>query len=300
MSSSLSLPVPLRAALQPLWVQHLAADLRGLALARETNGILLWAKNSWLYLLNQAGQRQAQVQTSEALAGACCADDGSAYVALGGNGDIWWLAPDLTLRWRRSLAHRGVAAALDPFGQYLAVADSRGNLHLFDRHGRQLFQVANPRPLHYLAFVPAAPLLVGCADYGLVAGFEPTTGHCLWRDGLVAHVGALTVNGDGEQILLACYTEGLQRYNQTGRNQGRVSVGEPCYLAALSFEGHLTLAASLSSRLLLLDRTWQTLCTYPLDKPAVDLALTALGDAAVVALADGRVLGFEVQTTAPA
>jgi hypothetical protein len=187
-----------------------------------------------------------------------------------------------------------VSAALDPFGQYLAVADARGYLHLFDRSGRALFQVSNPRPLHHLAFVPAAPRLVGSADYGLVACFDPA-GHCVWRDGLVAHVGALTVRGDGEQILLACYTEGLQRYSLTGRNQGRVAVGDPCYLASLSFEGSLTLAAGLSSRLLLLDRNLETLCTQPLDKPAVAIGLSALGDRAVVALPDGRVLGLEVK-----
>lgn len=287
--------MPLRAALQPLWAQALPAGLRGLALARETQALLLWSKSNWLYLLNRLGQRQAQVQLPEGLVAACCADDGSSYVAIGATGDIWWLAPDLTVRWQRTVPHRTVAAALDPFGQYLAVADVRGNLYGFDRHSRTVFQVSNPRPLHYLAFVPAAPFLVGCADYGLVVCLDPL-GRCVWRDGLVAHVGALTVSGDGEQILLACYTEGLQRYDLRGRNQGRVAVGEPCYLAALSFEGGFTLAASLSSRLLLLDRNLQTLCTQAFDQPAVDLALTPLGDAAVVALADGRVLGLEVQT----
>lgn len=293
MSSSLSIPVPLRAALQPFWVQPLATDLRGLALARETNGIVLWSKSHWLYLLNQSGQCQAQVQMPGVVA-ACCADDGSAYAAVGAKGEVWWLAPDLTVRWQGTVLHRAVTAALDPFGQYLAVSDARGNLHLFDRSGRPLFQAPNPRPLHHLVFVPAAPFLVGSADYGLVACFD-LTGRYVWRDGLVAHVGALTVSGDGEQILLACYTEGLQRYGLTGRNQGRVAVGDPCYLASLSFEGSLTLVAGLSSRLLLLDRNLQPLCTHALDKPAVAVGLSPLGNKAVAALPDGRVLGLEVQ-----
>jgi hypothetical protein len=147
--------------------------------------------------------------------------------------------------------------------------------------------------LHFLAFVPQAPFVIGSADYGLVACFD-LRGQCSWRDGLVAHVGSLAVSGDGERVELACFTEGLQRYTLAGRNRGRQQIGEPCRLAALSFDGQQTLAAGLSSRLLLLDRKGRALATHDLGSPATALALAALGDRAAVALADGRVMGFDV------
>src|SRR5436853_547202 len=83
------------------------------------------------------------------------------------------------------------------------VADARGTLRLFDRHGRTLWKTDNPRPFQHLAFVPEAPLLLGSADYGLIACFDQA-GACVWRDGLVAHIGSLAVSGDGSQIVLAC------------------------------------------------------------------------------------------------
>jgi hypothetical protein len=265
-----------------------------LALARERGWVLTWDANHWIYLLNRTGGRQAQWRTPAKLITACCAEDGSAYAAVGGGGEVWWLAPDLMPRWQRTLPQPATAAALDPFGQYLAVADQGSQLHLFNPRGKTVFRIPSPRPLHYLAFVPAAPFLVGSADYGLVACFDPA-GKLLWRDGLVANVGSLAVTGDGSQIILACFSEGLQCYSAQGQNQGRLPVPEPCRLAALTFDGQLMLAAGMGQQLHLLDSKGRVLGTHILDQPAAALALGPLGEYAVVALADGPVVGLDVR-----
>jgi hypothetical protein len=267
---------------------------RGLALAREPGWLLVWDEHSWLYLLNRTGQRQGQTRARGTLAAVCGADDGSAYAAVGSTGEVWWLAPDLMPRWERTLPHRAVAAALDSFGQYLAVADANGQLHLFSRAGRPVCQVQALRPLVHLAFVTEAPLLVGSADFGLVACFD-LTGRCVWRDGLVANIGALTVSGDGARIMLACFSEGLLCYSLAGRRQDRLPLSEPCGLAALSYDGRFTLAGTLDSRLLLLDREGQNLTSYPLDHPAAALALAPLADSAFAALPDGHVVALDLR-----
>jgi hypothetical protein len=294
-SSSSVLPAAAkRKSIRPLWSLPLQARPRGLVLAREKGWLLAWDEKHWLYLVNRSGAKQAQVHFPASLATACAAEDGSSYAAAGSNGEVLWLAPDLTVRWQQTVNQRVLAMALDPFGQYLAVSEARGHLHYFDRYGRPIGHVQSPRPLHHLAFIPAAPFLLGAADYGLVARFD-LMGRCLWVDGLVAHIGALTVSGDGDRLLLACFTEGLQRYNLLGKNQGRIQVAEPCRLASQSFDGRLILVAGLSNRLLLLDREGRLLCEHLLEKPAGALALCALGEGAVVALSDGRVLGLEVR-----
>jgi hypothetical protein len=266
----------------------------GLALARESGWLLAWDDQSWLYLLNRAGERQGQTRARGTLTAACAADDGSAYAAVGSEGEVWWLAPDLMPRWERRLAHGAVAASLDSMGQYLAVADAGGQLQLFDRAGRPICQAQTPRPLVHLAFVTEAPFLVGCADFGLVACFD-LAGHCAWRDGLVANIGSLTVSGDGERIVLACYSEGLVTYSLAGRKRDRPPPSEPFRLAALSYEGRYTLAATLDNRLLLLDRDGQNLTSYPLDHPPAALALAPLADSAVVAQADRRVFALDLR-----
>jgi hypothetical protein len=276
-----------------LWSHHLPAQPRGLALARERGWVLAWDTHHWICLLNRAGDRQAQWHTPGKLVAACCADDGSAYAAVGGKGEVWWLAPDLMPRWERAIPDPATAVAMDCLGQYLAVADARSNLHLLDLTGRTVFRVQSPRPLHHLAFVPAAPLLVGCADYGLVACFE-STGKLLWRDGLVAHIGSLAVTGDASQIALACFSEGIQRYTGAGAKIDRLTLPEPCHLAALSFDGRQLLVAGLGNQIRLLDPQGQTLATHIFDQPAAALSLGALGDRAVAALIDGPVVGLSL------
>ena len=187
-SHPLPTPVPKKTVLKPLWSQPITVCPRGLALVREKGWLLTWDDKHWLYLLNQKGERQGQVRPAGELAAACCADDGSAFAAAGIRGEVWWLAPDLSVRWERVVPDKALAAAMDPFGQYLAVADARSHLRIFNRLGHLVTQIESPRPLHHLAFVPAAPYLVASADYGLVTCLD-LAGRWVWRDGLVVHIG---------------------------------------------------------------------------------------------------------------
>ncbi len=278
-----------------LWSLPTGAPPCGVALARESGQLLAWDENHWLYLLNVRGARQAQARPLGALAAAGLADDGSAVAVAGPRGEVARLAPDLTPRWQGALRHPAVAVALDPFGRRLAVSDARGGLFLFDRNGRPLWQAQQPRPLHHLAFVPEAPFLLGAADFGLVVCLDVAAGRVVWRDGLPAHCGALAVSGDGEHGVLACFSDGLRRCTSAGGLKGHVTTREPCRLAALSFDGRRALVAGRANRLLLLDTGGRVLGIHLLERPAVALALAALGERAVVALTDGGVRALDLR-----
>ena len=152
------------------------------------------------------------------------------------------LTPDLTPRWQSPLPQRATALAVEPLGRCIAVADGGGNLHLFDARGKRLWQVTTPRPLQHLAFVAEKSILAGAADLGLVVCFG-SKGECLWRDGLVAHVGSLSVNGDGSCMLLACFSDGLVQYNTSSHEQQRIPLG-----AALPSRGPLLQRRILAHR----------------------------------------------------
>ena len=279
---------------QPLWSFSPSAPLRGLSLAREKGLVLAWDRGQWLYLINRKGHREAQVPTPVPLTAACCAEDGSCCAAVGQGGEIWWLAPDLLPRWQRCLRQAAVAVALDPFGQYLAVADGGGGVHLFNRDGQCLWQTQMPRPLHHLTFVPEAPYVLGCADFGFIACLD-LTGQIVWREGLVVHCGSLAVRGDGTCILLACFSEGLRRYDLHGSRKPSLTSCAPCRLVASSFDGRFLLVADQANRLLLLDDRGQLLAPYPLDGSAVALALGPLAEWAVIALSTGPILALRIK-----
>jgi hypothetical protein len=287
------LPLPAAGIIRPLWSHRLLGAPRGLALAREKGWLLAWDDHRWLYLLNQAGVPQGQKQLDEMPTAACVADDGSAIAAVGAKGEVWWLAPDLTPRWQRSVPKAAVTAAIDPFGQYLAVSDSKGGLHIFDKHGQKFGEMDSSRPFHHLAFVPTAALLVGSSDFGLV-GCVDLKGNWAWRDGLVIHVGSLAVTGTGDKVVFACFTEGLHRYNLTGAKLGRIPAAEACRLISMTFDGRQMLVSGLTPKLYLLDSVGKLVVMHPLDSLAMGLVISPLGNLAFLALQDGRVTALDL------
>jgi hypothetical protein len=274
---------------QPVWSQTLLAPPRGLRWARERDWLLAWDEAHWLYLFDGQGQRQAQKHLDPSLITACAADDGSAYVALTGQGEVCWLAPDLMPRWQKSLPKPGVAAALDPFGQYVAVSTQAGAVHVFNRRGQPVREANSPRPLHHLAFVPGSAALLGAAEYGLVACLD-WQGEWRWRDGLVAYVGSLATSGDGELIVLACFGEGIQCYTLAGPKRRRLPGVEGCRLADVSFDGQRILATGNGNEVVLLNPSGEVLARHAFEKSAAGLALDGLGRNAAVALGDGTLL----------
>jgi hypothetical protein len=290
-------PLPAPPTLAVLWSQPLQSKPRGLVLAREKGWLLAWDDNPCLYLLNQKGQVQAQSRPATSIASACCADNGSGVVAAGSLGQLWWLAPDLSVRWERSLPARPVSAAVDPFGQYIAVSDVRGGLRIFDCYGRPIVETQSPRPFQHLTFVPGAPYLIGSADFGLVACLT-LNGDWVWRDGLVIHVGAVAVTGSGDQIICACFTEGLQRYALPGEKLVPFSTVEPWRLVAVSFDGQRILVGGMSPKLHLLDSTGKTVQTFTLEAPPMAMAMDPLGRVGYVALPGNRVLAIDLNLPA--
>ncbi len=278
-----------------LWSQTIPAPLRGLILARERETILAWDGQDRLYLFNESGTIQAQRPAPAPMASAGCAEDGSAFlVAASQSPAVFGLAPDLSPRWQRPVAQRVTAVAVEPLGRRIAVADAGGTLYLLDERGRMLWQAATPRPLHHLAFVPETAVLVGAADFGLVLCFG-ASGECLWRDGLVAHVGSLAVSGDGSCVLLACFSDGLYRYSTAGPQQQRISLDAPCHFAALSYAGDYLLTADRQQRICLRDGKGDLRDLANLDSSAAAAALGALADYAIVGLPNGAILRFDAR-----
>lgn len=278
---------------QTVWQHDLGVRPRGLAMVAERGWLLIWDEKSRLHLFDRAGRLQAQCQMPAPLMAATATGDGSRFLVALQDGGLCWLHPDLSLSRQQVHPGRPVAVCLDAFGRYLAVADAQARLAIYDVTGRNLCQVQCPRPLHQLAFATTTPLLFGSADYGLVAGYD-LMGRCLWLDGLVSHIGSLSVIDPAEQILLACYTEGLQRYHFRGRKGDRVTLGEPACAAAPSVEGRYTLVASYASRLYLVGSRGQVVGEHPLDEPAVAISLAPLGEMAYVGQADGQVYGLRL------
>jgi hypothetical protein len=202
--------------------------------------------------------------------------------------------PDLRPRGFIRLQQRATACALDPFGKFLAVADAGGELHVFDAADELVCRTLTPRPLLHLAFIPEKQLIVGCADFGLVACFD-LTGRCVWRDGLVSHIGGLAVNGDGSRIVLACFSDGLRCYDQDGQQKPPVRSAAHCRLVALSYDGRRALVGGLESQVWIADIEGKVRTSHELEGVPTALVLAPLADSFLTALPDGRIIAVQLK-----
>jgi hypothetical protein len=281
-----------------LWSLIGPGPTRGLVLAREAGLAFTWDTGRTLGRIGPSGVYDLSPSLPAAPITLAVSEDAQ-VVAAGGpagakGGTVWLLGGNLLLRGEHSLDARVVSLALDPFGQHLAAATADGGLSLFVLpHFRTEWKTLTPRPLHHLAFVPEQPILVGAADHGLVCAFD-RQGKQLWRDGLVAHVGSLSVSGDGHIVALACFSEGLICYHASRGRLERSPWPSPCRLGALSYSGDVVVAADLQGMVTARNREDHILGDWQPPSAIVALALGAMGEQALAAMADGQVACLQV------
>jgi hypothetical protein len=268
--------------------------VRAIALAREAESLLVRDARHNLSFFNPYGELQGRC-TWKDLAAGCLSDDGSAIAAVVGE-RVCWLGQDLSVRWEKKMAARGIAAALDPFGQYLAASDQKADLWLFDRTGKLLGRFKSPRAVQHLVFVPALPLLVAAADFGWAGCLDLSTGKWTWSDRPVSQIGGLAVAGNGDPTLLACFSEGLRGCGPDGGNRFSLHLPKPCGLVALNFAGDKGVAAGLGKDCFGFNRKGDVLATKALPQTPTALALSALRERLVCGYADGTVTVQKLET----
>lgn len=268
---------PRSVTLAPLWSMALPALLRGVSVVRERGYLFVWDEKNCLQLFNAQGELQARADIPDDLVAAAASDTGEVFIAVARNGQVYRLGPDLAVADRYAFRNGIQAMALDPHGSYFAFAETPPHLGVADVHGKLLWRVATPRTLLYLSFMPTFPYVVGASNFGLVACHD-FRGNCTWKHGLVSNVGSMFLRGADSQILLACFSEGLQRYSYMGKDWGRTRIAEPCSLIAGPYEGELIAAAGLTPDLKLLTLKGELVARAGLEAPASLLACSAPGD----------------------
>jgi hypothetical protein len=257
------------------------------AFAREAEALLVRDARHGLSLFNPRGELQGRCTLKELAAG-CLADDGSVLAAIAGD-RICWLALDLSIRWEKRIGGAGTAAALDPFGQYLAVADKKSQLYLYDRTGQLLGRFTAPLPIQHLSFLPTLPLLMAAAESSWVGCLDLTSGQWAWTDRPISQIGGLAVASGGDPMVLACFAPDLRGYGLGGSHRFTIHLPKPCGHVALTFTGEKGVAAGLGKECFGFNRRGEVIKTESLEQPPTALALSALGDRVICGFGDGRV-----------
>ncbi len=280
---------------QPIATVETTARLCGLALARETGRLLAWDAGQRLYLWNLEGKSLGNQNLPVPLAAAQITDDGQRIAAAAKNGQLWWFDGDLQFLFDQSLGFEPVGLALEALGQYLVVSDRDRRAHLLSVSGEQRSVVETPKALRFLTFVPSQTRFVGAGEVGLIACFD-AQGKSVWQQVVVSHIGSICTDGMGQSVWVACYTEGLHRFDPNGKDRGVLRTRGSCRLACCDFDGTVLLTAEEPASLSLLKSDGTVLGSYaiPARRSAAFLVLDALGERGAYAAADGPIMLFSL------
>lgn len=250
--------------------------------------VYAWDDAHGVYLLDLSGRVLAQRRSPKPLLAVASADTGERIVAVGRHGQIWWLDQELRPLAEVLTGLKPRAVALDPHGEYIAVAGEGSRLFVASWTGQIIADVVIGQTLNHLAFVPTTGHLVGAAEQGYLA-IHDLNGNLVWKETMFSTVGDLAVDGSGDSILLACYGHGLVRFNANGRREGSYQVERSPHVVAVDIDGDHLFAGSIDSHAIALNHEGQILADRPLGDRPVRVAIDALGRFVVIGFGSGEV-----------
>lgn len=230
------------------WSVRLTAEPVGLSLAREANWCLIWDRHSWVTLLDPNGQVQGRHHHSCAITTAALAEDARSFV-IGDATGFTSFSPDMQPGKRISSFKPVFSLALDVSGEFCLCADVEGRLALWDRSGSLVREWESPRPAKYLGLVATEPHAIVAADFGFCGRLDLMRGEWLWRDRPVVHVGSVSLDGTGERVALACFSERIRLLNAQGEPTLPPTKMPGCRAASLSVDGRAVAIVDMEHQL---------------------------------------------------
>lgn len=274
------------------WSFTTEAPLVALKWARETGEVLIADSVGGMYLLDAGGKLLNLTRGPSPIRALGFSDTGAGGIALVGDDKLYWFNRQLTFQGCLEHAEQASAIALEPYGQYAAVSLADGDLIVYDWYRKRVRKLQTPQPLVALEFVPARAELVGVAEYGLLwrAMF---TGERLCQQQLWSNVGDLALSGNGETVLLACYSHGIQVHDESGEQVGSYQVGGTACRVVCSFSGKKLACATMERHFYFLDSGGQVEWQAILPDDVCRLVCDPFGTSVLCGFQSGRVVRLD-------
>ncbi len=286
------------------WSVLTDAPLKGMTLAREAGSVFAWDEANQLYRIDARGQFQSVAKAPGKILHGSVSDDGSLVAFVGEGSRLWLLDGDFELIHDRAVIAEPLSLAIDPHGRYVAVGSKMNVVQFYSRHAKLAGKFATRQPLSSLVFIPDQPFLVGIGAYGSIAGIQLSErgsngsldGEIVWYEALMSSTGRLATTGDGQMILISCFTHGIQRYDLEGRSEGAYHLGGSAGHAVPDFAGRTIAVTTLEGELAILSGAGNVRWRTTLNRPAMALETDALGRYLVYGQSTGEIVRVDFQS----
>lgn len=279
---------------RPKQVWSFAADapLVALQLARETGEVLAADAVGGLYLIGRDGQLAGLTRGPSPLRAIAWGDTGTGGIALVGDEKLYWFDRKLNFLGSLEQSEPILGIAVEAHGRYAAASLSSGINVLYDMHRKPVRRFQSVQPLTTLEFLVNEPAILAVSEYGMLCCHE-FTGVQRWQSQLWANVGDLSISGDGQTILLACYSHGIQCHDASGAQVGSYQVGGTVFRASASFASNRIAAATLERHFYYLNDSGQVQWQATLPEDLCRVVCDPLGTGVVCGFQSGRIVRLE-------
>lgn len=277
------------------WAFTADAGLVSMALATECGDVFAADESGGLYRLNRLGRVMAVSRGLREIRELCFSDTGEAGIAICGADEFCALDAHLNVVWSAAAPAKIQAATIDAWGHNVALGfDSSRNVILnVDR--KKLAEFETVRPLHFLRFSVGRPLLVGVAEYGLLACHE-LDGSEVWNEKLWSTIGDVSICENARQIFLAAFAHGIQSFDRNGNSLASYVVeGTPAHLSVSHF-GDRLVAATVENQLYWMDADGTLLWAAETPEPVVSVLCDPIGEWLIAGFRSGRILRLDWNT----
>jgi hypothetical protein len=263
-----------------------------MALERESLSIVAWDDAHHLYRIDFQGRPTAEHRLEEDIRTVAVSDTGEHTFVFAPGPSLLILAQDGSQRARLAIPFEPTALAVDPFGDYIALASSDAQLVVMNRRGKTLGRTVAPQSYKHLAFVPASGQIVAAAEQGVVAGHN-IKGNLLWKETMYSTIGGMAVDHAGQTVALAAFGYGITRFNADGKREGTYQIGRSPHLVAVDFDGSKLVASSVDGYVIALNYDGHMLGEKALAERAQSLAIDPLGRFVVLGFPSGEIRFFD-------
>lgn len=278
------------------WSFLAEAPLVGLQYAWETGATLAADEVGGLYHLDRKGKLVGLTRGPSPIRALGWSHAGQGGIALVGEEKLHWFDHNLNFQGWVEHPEPILGAAIDAHGNYAAISTSSCTTLIYDSNRKVVRKFGTMQPQSSLRFLIHQPALLSVTEYGLLCCHQ-FDGEPLWQQQLYANVGDMAVTGDGQTILLACFSHGIQCHNGRGSQVGSYQVGGTVCRIATGFVSSKIAAATVERHFYYIDREGEVFWQATLPDDVCGLQCDPYGSGIICGLQSGRILRLDWSRT---
>jgi hypothetical protein len=265
---------------QVKWSFGTDGRLISLACSRESGDLFASDEAGTLYRLDRRGRIASMTRLPQPLVQLDWSDDGAFGAGIIGDDEVVRFDRDLHVVHKLTLPDDCLAVAISPFGNHLAVSLADGVTAIYNERKRRITRFETIRPLSFLRFCTAEPILFGAAEHGLLCCHD-LSGAEIWQQKNWSNVGKMCITGDGDLLYLASFAHGVQTLDGDGAAVGSYVLEGTVHRMDVSFEPQRLIVSTVERSLYWLDADGELLWGTTVDDDVVELVCDPLGEWAV-------------------